>query len=176
MAYGRGLFPENFFKTQDINGLRLKTLGGKASSEQSKLFSDWVEDGVFDALNQGFLERCVLVVSDEQGRTIEGWSLSVRYTTDKDGNERADLVTNGPDGREYGQSVPRRGATKSAVKRSVRIQHSLASHTPRVASPLTRARVVCGADDAHDAGTADPDVAASHGARAPLALDARPLP
>ena len=35
IAYARGLFPEKCFRTQHINGVPLKTLGGKQACEQS---------------------------------------------------------------------------------------------------------------------------------------------
>ena len=105
IAYARGLFPEDCFRTQEIHALKLKTLGGKRQCEQASQFMAWVEDGVFDALNRGFLERCVLLVSDERGVAIEGWSLSVEWLTDEDGREYAELQQRCASGAESRQRL-----------------------------------------------------------------------
>ena len=64
----------------------MKTLGGTQSSDEASTFLKWVESGVFDALNRGFLERSVLVVTTESGATFEAWSLSIVRTRYKIAN------------------------------------------------------------------------------------------
>lgn len=118
IAYARGLFPEDCFKTQDIGGNRFKTLGGKRLCASSQTFLAWVEEGVFDALNRGFLERCVLVISDESGKTVEAWTLSVKWLSDEAGNEYAELCQGASSGRHSRQEL--KGLrTKKGVQRAV---------------------------------------------------------
>jgi hypothetical protein len=117
IAYARGLFPEGAFRKQPINGLSLMTLGGESNTEESITFLKWVESGVFDALNRGFLEKCILVVTTESGQTCEAWSLSVVWLTDEDGNEYPSLRTSGA-GKQTSQSLKRLIPTKTSVQRA----------------------------------------------------------
>lgn len=82
-----------------INGLTMKTLGGKRSSEQAATFLKWIENGVFDALNRGFLDTSALVVTTESGATFEVWTLCVKWSTDENGKEYPTLCTNAPGGK-----------------------------------------------------------------------------
>ncbi|KAL1529946.1 hypothetical protein AB1Y20_000874 [Prymnesium parvum] len=117
IAYARSLFPADCFKAQEIGGNRFKTLGGKKLTDQSKTFLSWVEQGVFDALNRGFLERCVLVISNEEGKTVEAWSLSVKWLTDSNGKEYAELRQSAPGGHEIRQDL-KSLRTKKGVQRA----------------------------------------------------------
>lgn len=126
IAYARGIFPADCFKTQDIGGNRFKTLGGKRLDKSSQTFLSWVEEGVFDALNKGFLERCVLVISDEDGKTFEAWSLSVKWLTDAGGNEYAEISQTTPGGQQVRQEL--KGLrTKKGVQRAVSTQSFVAA-------------------------------------------------
>ena len=128
IAYARGLFPEDCFRTQSIHGLNLKTLGGKRECEQSQMFMSWVENGVFDALNQGFLERCVLVVTSESGKALECWSLSVKWLTDENGIKYAQLQ----------QESSARGVDQNL--KDLRTKESVKREARRLPDPLSHAR------------------------------------
>ncbi|KAJ3318026.1 hypothetical protein HDV06_000876 [Boothiomyces sp. JEL0866] len=58
IAYIRMLFPEDAFETKGIDGVAIKTLKRDFTSESNCLL-DWLEIGVFDALERKYLKQLV---------------------------------------------------------------------------------------------------------------------
>lgn len=55
VLYNRGCLPESDFESRDVNGLRVQSLGGESSSDSAKTIIDWLEKGVFAALQKNYL-------------------------------------------------------------------------------------------------------------------------
>lgn len=82
IAYLRSLFPEDFFRDEVIGGLHVKLLLAKDAA--ARRLTSWVEDGVFDAFDRGYLSEAVLGVYLDEGaprRLAESYSFRVRYST-----------------------------------------------------------------------------------------------
>lgn len=79
IAFLRGMFDASNFSIKDVGGTHCWVIESDNLHPNAKAIIDWMDNGVFDALKRGFLDRCVLVVSaDADGKnTIEAWSLSV---------------------------------------------------------------------------------------------------
>ena len=78
--------------------LTIKSLGGEGCTGHAKTVVDWLEQGVFDALGKGYLEKAILcMAADEECEDVlEMWSLSVAWHTDEDGVQHPTLQTTGP--------------------------------------------------------------------------------
>lgn len=62
-----------------VNGLHVKTLGGDRCCGPAQTLMGYMEQGVFKALADGFLENAVLIMSLDEAATevIEAWNLAV---------------------------------------------------------------------------------------------------
>ena len=63
VAYLRGMFDASQFQLKDVGGTHCWVLESEDPHPNATAIVDWMNHGVFDALKQGFLDRCVLVVS-----------------------------------------------------------------------------------------------------------------
>ena len=66
ILWTRHCFPDDVFITRDIGaGLMVKTFGGEKVTGHAKTLTNWLENGVFVALAEGYLEKAILVMSGE---------------------------------------------------------------------------------------------------------------
>ena len=81
-------------------GTHAKSLDLKSpdiSNESAKTFITWLERGVFEALQRGYLEKAILCMSaDDSGNDmLEAWELSVDWHTDENGVAHPTLHSQG---------------------------------------------------------------------------------
>lgn len=84
ICYIRHLFPENNFVDRILSGLNIKTL--LPNSPETKLVIDWLEQGVFDALEKKFLRMLVFGMyldPTKESTLIECYAFRLSY----DGND-----------------------------------------------------------------------------------------
>lgn len=62
VGYLRNLFPENNFEDVNVAGLSLKKIKKGISAEADTVL-DWIEQGVFDALEKKYLETLAFGIS-----------------------------------------------------------------------------------------------------------------
>lgn len=101
--------------------LRLKTLGAQDAEKmnpEAKQLVSWLESGAFDALRLGYLEKAVLVISNDEAASsvIEAWDLSVAW---KDGTPSLVLASSDGAVRKSG-AVAAAQAGKRVTKSEVR--------------------------------------------------------
>jgi len=71
------------FYDQQLLGISVKALN--TSTQESKMLCQWIEKGVFDALNSQFLERIVLAVyqnPEDERSLMECYTFHVNYMDD----------------------------------------------------------------------------------------------
>ena len=79
IVYTRGSFPASDFETRDVNMLRVQSLGGEHCSETAKTLISWLEDGIFDAISRGYLEKAILCMSaDKEANDVYARQARVR--------------------------------------------------------------------------------------------------
>jgi hypothetical protein len=84
ICYIRHLFPESNFTDRILSGLNIKTL--LPNSPETKLVIDWLEQGVFDAVEKKFLRMLVFGMyldPTKESTLIECYSFRLSY----DGND-----------------------------------------------------------------------------------------
>ena len=79
VLYMRGIFEPDQFKPMNVGGITVQTIASESLHPNAKQVVEWMDNGVFDALKLGFLDKCVLVISadPEEKSTIEAWSACV---------------------------------------------------------------------------------------------------
>ncbi|KAH8740044.1 hypothetical protein FG386_000871 [Cryptosporidium ryanae] len=77
VAYLRNLFDEEAFEDKNVSGLQLKVL--RPFNKESKLILNWLEDGVFDALEKGYLKLLVFGIHGECDELIESYHFHFNY-------------------------------------------------------------------------------------------------
>lgn len=65
---------------------------------------------------QGFLEKCVLMISSDRGHVLEAWAISVLWLTDEDGNEYPELQVGAPSGALSHKLSGRRYTAENVTK------------------------------------------------------------
>ena len=67
------------FTTGQLRFMPVQTIASESLHPNAKQVVEWMDNGVFDALKLGFLDKCVLVISadPEEKSTIEAWSACV---------------------------------------------------------------------------------------------------
>ena len=92
IAYLRYLFPEESFQDTQLAGLKIKSLARKSNPEVSAL-CDWMEQGVFDAIEKKYLKALVFSIFSEfnnPASLIESYTF--KFTYPKDGTINMGLV------------------------------------------------------------------------------------
>eukprot|EP01063_Lacrimia_lanifica_P000579 TRINITY_DN1030_c0_g1_i8.p1 TRINITY_DN1030_c0_g1~~TRINITY_DN1030_c0_g1_i8.p1 ORF type:complete len:525 (+),score=151.55 TRINITY_DN1030_c0_g1_i8:73-1647(+) len=77
VTYLRNVFPEDSYTDRVISGVGIKSL--VANNDETRTVIDWLEKGVFDALQKQFLRVLSLVVTDYNGGVIENYDFRVSY-------------------------------------------------------------------------------------------------
>ncbi|KAH7647495.1 hypothetical protein FG379_000711 [Cryptosporidium bovis] len=77
VAYLRNLFDEEAFEDKNVSGLQLKVL--RPFNQESKLILNWLEDGVFDALEKRYLKLLVFGIHGECDELIESYHFHFNY-------------------------------------------------------------------------------------------------
>ncbi|KAJ1608853.1 HORMA domain-containing protein [Cryptosporidium canis] len=78
VAYLRNLFDEEAFEDKNVSGLQLKVL--RPFNQESKLILNWLEDGVFDALEKQYLKLLVFGIHGECDELIESYHFHFSYS------------------------------------------------------------------------------------------------
>ncbi|KNH04216.1 meiosis-specific protein HOP1 [Perkinsela sp. CCAP 1560/4] len=111
IAYHRGLFPDKCFKPRrSTNGVQIYQLVG--NDEESGRMIDWLEEGVFSALDRRFLRRMTLVLlhcpledgspSDGfPGKIIEKYSFEFSYESTEMRDRTSGVVCTSKDDALY---------------------------------------------------------------------------
>ena len=66
ILYTRGSFPESDFHLVNLDGFHSKSLGGEDVSEKAQTLITWLEKGIFEAISQGFLDKAILCISEDE--------------------------------------------------------------------------------------------------------------
>jgi len=82
VVYTRGIFDPSQFKPMNVGGVIVQTLSSESADENAKQLCEWMEQGAFKAMNDGYLDKCVLVISAdaEEKVVLEAWSLSIGWS------------------------------------------------------------------------------------------------
>lgn len=66
ICYYRGILPDEAFEKQEVLGLQLHVLCGTSTHAQRII--DWINDGVCDAIDKGFIREVVFGIFTHKGR------------------------------------------------------------------------------------------------------------
>jgi hypothetical protein len=81
ILYLRGIFDESHFIDRTLCGVNIKALVPKDGNAST--FTQWIESGVFDALQKKYLKSIVLGVyknAQDDGSLLESYHFSIAYT------------------------------------------------------------------------------------------------
>ena len=81
VVYARGLLPPDNFELIEMCDVQLHAVRDAPDVVGAPIFRN-LEEGVFDALARGVLEKCVLIVSRDQAATdiVEAWTFAVEWS------------------------------------------------------------------------------------------------
>ncbi|XP_072999715.1 meiosis-specific protein PAIR2 [Typha latifolia] len=80
ISYIRGLFPEKYFTDKSVPALEMKIKKLMPIDEESRRLIDWMEKGVYDALQKKYLKTLLFCICEEVGGPmIEEYAFSFRY-------------------------------------------------------------------------------------------------
>ena len=94
IAYLRYIFPEENFMDAQLAGLKIKTLI-PGSNPEITIISDWLENGVFDALEKHFLRALVFSIFakfNDPTSLLESYTFKFSYPSENDVS--LDVITN----------------------------------------------------------------------------------
>ncbi|THU52292.1 hypothetical protein C4D60_Mb10t02450 [Musa balbisiana] len=75
ISYIRGLFPEKYFSDKSVPALEMKIKKLMPMDAESRRLIDWMEKGVYDALQKKYLKTLLFCICEEtQGSMIEDYS------------------------------------------------------------------------------------------------------
>ena len=83
VAFLRNLLPSNCFQSATLSGVRVQRL--VPGNREASVLSEWLENGVFDALRKRYLRSVVFGVyldPDQESTLIESYTLHVAYGAD----------------------------------------------------------------------------------------------
>ncbi|XP_038693539.1 meiosis-specific protein ASY1 [Tripterygium wilfordii] len=81
ITYIRGLFPEKYFNDKHVPALEMKIKKLMPMDAESRRLIDWMEKGVYDALQKKYLRTLLFCVCEAiEGPTIEEYAFSFRYS------------------------------------------------------------------------------------------------
>ncbi|KAL7069057.1 HORMA domain-containing protein [Cryptosporidium serpentis] len=92
VAYLRNLFDEEAFEDKNVSGLQLKVL--RPFNKESKLILNWLEDGVFDALEKEYLKLLVFGIHGACDELIESYHFHFSYNANGMTDINCERVTN----------------------------------------------------------------------------------
>ena len=112
IAYLRNVFPDENFADRTMSGVNLKSL--LPNSEETQLVIEWLEKGVFDALQKQYLRVVSFVVLDEaKDQVLENYDFKVKYPSS---GPQLSMQANGS-----GNAATSPVQTKEEVARSIRV-------------------------------------------------------
>ncbi|KAI3967167.1 hypothetical protein MKX01_042752 [Papaver californicum] len=81
ISYIRGLFPENYFSDKSVPALEMKIKKLMPIDAESRRLIDWMEKGVYDALQKKYLKTLLFCISEAiDGPMIEEYAFSFSYS------------------------------------------------------------------------------------------------
>ncbi|KAL4362004.1 hypothetical protein GQ457_04G008720 [Hibiscus cannabinus] len=81
ISYIRGLFPENYFNDKSVPALDMKIKKLMPLDAESRRLIDWMEKGVYDALQKKYLKSLLFCICESvDGAMIEEYSFSFSYS------------------------------------------------------------------------------------------------
>ncbi|KAF8378004.1 hypothetical protein HHK36_029337 [Tetracentron sinense] len=82
ISYIRGLFPEKYFNDKSVPALEMKIKKLMPMDAESRRMIDWMEKGVYDALQKKYLKTLLFCVCEAiEGPMIEEYAFSFSYST-----------------------------------------------------------------------------------------------
>ncbi|XP_058099742.1 meiosis-specific protein ASY1 [Magnolia sinica] len=82
ISYIRGLFPEKYFNDKSVPALEMKIKKLMPMDAESRRLIDWMEKGVYDALQKKYLKTLLFCVCEAiEGPMIEEYSFSFSYSS-----------------------------------------------------------------------------------------------
>ncbi|KAK8936781.1 hypothetical protein KSP39_PZI012447 [Platanthera zijinensis] len=80
ISYIRGLFPEKYFNDKSVPALEMKIKKLMPLDAESRRLIDWMEKGVYDALQKKYLKTLLFCICEDlEGPMIEEYSFSFNY-------------------------------------------------------------------------------------------------
>uniref|UniRef100_A0A8R7UIL4 HORMA domain-containing protein n=3 Tax=Triticum urartu TaxID=4572 RepID=A0A8R7UIL4_TRIUA len=80
ISYIRGLFPEKYFNDKSVPALEMKIKKLMPMDAESRRLIDWMEKGVYDALQKKYLNTLLFCICEkEEGPMIEEYAFSFSY-------------------------------------------------------------------------------------------------
>ncbi|KAL5552602.1 hypothetical protein UlMin_040003 [Ulmus minor] len=102
ISYIRGLFPEKYFNDKSVPALEMKIKKLMPMDAESRRLIDWMEKGVYDALQKKYLKSLLFCVCEAvDGPMIEEYSFSFSYS--------------GSDSEEVSMNINRSGSKKGGT-------------------------------------------------------------
>ncbi|XP_050938416.1 meiosis-specific protein ASY1 [Cucumis melo] len=82
ISYIRGLFPEKYFNDKSVPALEMKIKKLMPMDAESRRLIDWMEKGVYDALQRKYLKKLLFCVCEAvEGPMIEEYAFSFSYSS-----------------------------------------------------------------------------------------------
>ncbi|XP_039139405.1 meiosis-specific protein PAIR2-like isoform X3 [Dioscorea cayenensis subsp. rotundata] len=82
ISYIRGLFPEKYFNDKSVPALEMKIKKLMPMDAESRRLIDWMEKGVYDALQKKYLKTLLFCICEEiNGPMIEEYAFSFTYAS-----------------------------------------------------------------------------------------------
>ncbi|KAL6845926.1 hypothetical protein ACP4OV_023374 [Aristida adscensionis] len=80
ISFIRGLFPEKYFNDKSVPALEMKIKKLMPMDAESRRLIDWMEKGVYDALQKKYLKTLLFCIcEEEEGPMIEEYAFSFSY-------------------------------------------------------------------------------------------------
>ncbi|KAJ3705850.1 hypothetical protein LUZ61_009555 [Rhynchospora tenuis] len=96
ISYIRGLFPEKYFNDKSVPALEMKIKKLMPMDEESRRLIDWMEKGVYDALQKKYLKTLLFCICEKvEGPMIEEYSFSFSYPKTTEEEVSMNLTCNG---------------------------------------------------------------------------------
>ncbi|KAL9244830.1 hypothetical protein vseg_018551 [Gypsophila vaccaria] len=103
ISYIRGLFSEKYFNDKSVPALEMKIKKLMPVDAESRRLIDWMEKGVYDALQKKYLKTLLFSICEKtDGRMIEEYAFSFSYPN--------------PDSQEVSMNINRTGNKKQGGK------------------------------------------------------------
>ncbi|XP_043724246.1 meiosis-specific protein ASY1 [Telopea speciosissima] len=105
ISYIRGLFPEKYFNDKSVPALEMKIKKLMPMDAESRRLIDWMEKGVYDALQKKYLRTLLFCVCEAvEGPKIEEYAFSFSYSNS--------------DSQEVSMNISRTGSKKGTTFKS----------------------------------------------------------
>ncbi|TPX38918.1 hypothetical protein SeMB42_g06550 [Synchytrium endobioticum] len=125
ITYLRVIFAEDHYKDTNVNGMSLKSLERGHSKEADDLI-DWLECGVFDALEKKYLRTLIFGIyttPDEPEKLMESYTFNFSYPTD--GQFHVSFVTDGKQAVHFRTKKEIMKATSEMLRRLLTLTQNL---------------------------------------------------